>query len=113
MYDESKWDHDLRSFVKKCIALRKAHLALRRGSYHRLYSNEGVFAFGRWLGGEKFVIVFNVSKSTKSIDLPVSALQLNDGSLSDVWNTSKKVQMTGGLLHSLKLAPRRGIVLSV
>ncbi len=112
-WDEAKWDHDLRNFVKKCIALRKAHPALRRGSYHRLYSNDGVYAFGRWLGDEKFVIVLNASASTKSIDVPVRALQLNDGSLSDVWNPNNKVQMTGGMLHQMKLAPRSGIVLSV
>jgi cyclomaltodextrinase len=113
LWEESKWDHDLRNFIKKCIALRQAHPALRRGSYHRLYSNDGVYAFGRWLGAEKFVIVLNASAATKSMDVPVSVLQLTDGSLSDVWNPSNKVQMTGGMLHQLKLAPRSGVVLSL
>ncbi|HET7375764.1 MAG TPA: glycoside hydrolase family 13 protein, partial [Anaerolineae bacterium] len=86
-WDEAHWDHDLRNFVKKCIALRRAQPALRRGSYHRLYSQDGVFVFGRWLGAEKFVIAFNASTSTQSVDIPVSGLQLTDGSLADVWNT--------------------------
>jgi neopullulanase len=110
-WDESKWNHDLRNFVKQCIALRTAQPALRRGSYHRLYANDGVYVFGRWLGDEKFVIALNASPATKSIDVPISALQLNDGFLSDVWNPSNKTQMVDGLLHQLKLAPRSGIVL--
>ena len=29
--DENRWNHDLRDFFKRCIALRWAHPALRRG----------------------------------------------------------------------------------
>jgi len=47
-WDESKWNHDLRNFVKELIALRKAHPALRgEGSYKKLYAADGVYVFQR------------------------------------------------------------------
>ena len=47
-WDESKWDHDLRDFVKELIALRKAHPALRgEGSYKKLYTADSVYIFKR------------------------------------------------------------------
>ena len=55
---------------RSCIALRKAYPALRRGSYHRLYADREVVAFGRWLDRDKLVVVLNASTATKTIDIP-------------------------------------------
>ncbi|MGH2524375.1 MAG: glycoside hydrolase family 13 protein, partial [Anaerolineales bacterium] len=84
-WDSTKWDHDLLAFVKRCIALRHAHPALRRGAYHRLYAGEGVYVFGRQLEAETLVIALNTASATRSIDVPVAALDLGDGFLFDVW----------------------------
>ena len=110
-WDESKWDRDLREYVKKCIALRKAHPALRRGTYHRLFAHDSVYVFGRWLDQEKIVIAFNASSRTHTIDVPVDALQVQDGALVDVWNADARWPVTNGVVHDLKLAPRTGMVL--
>jgi glycosidase len=112
VWDEAKWDHDLRAYVQKCIALRKAHPALRRGTYHRLYAFDGVYVFGRWLGDEQLVIAFNASPQTRVCDVPVDALQLREGALVDVWNTATRWPITDGRVRHLKLAPRSGVALA-
>ena len=109
-WDESDWDHDLRAFVKRCVALRKAHPALRRGLYHRLYADKGVYVFGRQLGDERLVIALNAAPGTRLMDVPVEALGLDEGWLADVWNETR-YSIAGGTLRDLKLAPRSGVVL--
>ncbi len=110
-WDEAQWDHDLRAYVQQCIALRKAYPALRRGSYHRLYAHDGVYVFGRWLGDEKFVIAFNAASQTRVCDVPVSALKLPDGVLADTWQAGVRWPIANGVVSSLRLAPRSGVVL--
>ena len=110
-WDQSRWDGDLLAFVKKHTALRTAHPALRRGSYHRLFAHDGVFVFGRWLDGEKMVIALNASTSARVIDVPVSSIDLRDGSLAEVERVEARWLIADGVLHDLKLAPRSGVVL--
>jgi cyclomaltodextrinase len=112
-WNETKWDHDLRGFVKNCIALRQAHPALRRGSYHRLHARDGVYVFGRYLDQDKVVIALNASAATKAIDVPLGLLGIGEGRLTDVWKSEASWPVSGGSLHELKLAPRSGMVLSL
>jgi neopullulanase len=109
-WDRSTWDHDLLAFVRRCVALRKAHPALRRGSHHRLYAHDGVYVFGRQLGDEKLVIALNAGSSARLIDAPVSALGLERGSLADVWGDARYT-IADGMLRDLRLVPRSGVVL--
>jgi neopullulanase len=109
-WDPSKWDQGLLAFAKQLIALRRAHPALRRGSYHRLYAADGVYVFGRQLDGERLVIALNAAPGTRSIEVPLEALGLNSGSLSDVWSGTRYA-IAHGALRELKLAPRSGVVL--
>jgi neopullulanase len=112
-WDESAWDHDLRGFVQRCIALRKSYPALRRGSYHRLYAHDEVMAFARWLGDEKLIIVLNASTATKNIALSLDAIKVSDAVASDVWNGGTLHPIESGQLRDLKIAPRSGCVLKV
>jgi neopullulanase len=68
-WDESKWDHELRGYLKACIALRKAHPALRAGEYKTIYAADGVFAFERSRGDERLFIVMNAAARARSLDL--------------------------------------------
>ena len=109
-WDESRWDRDRLAFFKKCIALRKAHPALRRGSVHRLHARDGVYVFGRRLEGETLVIALNADAGARAVDVPVGTLGLGDGSLADAWTGSRYI-IADGILRGLKLAPRSGVVL--
>jgi len=109
-WDKSRWNGDLLNYTKKCISLRQKHPALRRGSFHRLYANDGVYVFGRKMNDEKLVIALNAAEQEKSLDIAVEALGLPNGPLTAIFGEARaKVQ--GGKIVGLKLAPRSAVVL--
>jgi len=72
-WDESRWDRDLLDYLKAAISLRKTHPSLRRGTFSRLWSADGVYAFGRAHEGESLVVAFNASESPRPIEVQVEA----------------------------------------
>ena len=64
-WDESLWDHELRNYYKRLIAIRKTYSALTRGSYINLFADSpsGVYAFMRKKGDEEIVVILNNSSS--------------------------------------------------
>jgi glycosidase len=109
-WDTTKWNNDLLSYTKKCIAMRQKHPALRRGSYHRLYAADGVYVFGRKMNDETLVIALNAANQEKSPDIAMEALGLPNGPLTAIFGEARaKVQ--GGKLVGLKLSPRSAVVL--
>jgi len=109
-WDKSRWNDDLLSYTKQCISLRQEHPALRRGSYHRLYAADGVYAFGRKMNDEKLVIALNAAEQEKSLDIAVQALGLPDGKLATIFGEARAKVQDGKIL-GLKLAPRSAVVL--
>jgi cyclomaltodextrinase len=112
-WDETRWDHELRAYVKRGIALRRAFPALRRGSYAQIYAADEVYVYARQLDREKLIIALNVSTATRSIDLPVGALELTQGMAIEVWNGGTAWPASDGFVRDFKLAPRTGRVLKV
>jgi len=109
-WDKSRWNGDLLNYTKQCISLRQASPALRRGTYHRLYAADGVYAFGRKLNDETLVIALNASEQVRTVDIAVDALALPDGALAAIFGESKaKVQ--AGKIAGLELSPRSAVVL--
>ncbi len=72
-WDEGKWDRDLLDYLKTAISLRKTHPSLRRGTFSRLWSADGVYAFGRAHEGESLVVAFNASESPRTLEVPHEA----------------------------------------
>jgi neopullulanase len=106
-WDEQKWNHSLLDFYRQCIALRKAHPALRRGSYRVLPSAGDVYAFERKLDHETVIVALNRSRETRVVSLPAHAA----ASWKSVWGN--EVYATAqGKLNDLRLAPRSGVVLT-
>mgnify|MGYP001587292732 CR=1 FL=1 len=110
-WDESRWNHDLRAYFQRCIALRKAHPALRRGSFEVLLSENDVYAFARQWKGEIVVIALNISREARDVSLPVNGIAEGNTVFQDVWRSDAYPVMQGKL-HGLKLAPRSGLVLA-
>ena len=109
-WDKSRWNGDLLNYTKQCISLRQASPALRRGTYHRLYAADGVYAFGRKLNDETLVIALNAADQGRTVDVAVEALNLPDGALAAIFGESKaKVQ--AGKIAGLELSPRSAVVL--
>lgn len=70
-------DKKLFEFVKKAIALRKEHAALRRGSIHWLRTeNDRLLAFERRLGNERIRAYFNASDREITVPLKQTARDL-------------------------------------
>jgi len=112
-WEPEKWNLDLRQYLKRLIALRKSHPALRRGKFQRLAASESVYVFGRKLESDALIVTINSSNSTQTLDIPVQALQWSDGPLSVLmgeFNDSPLV--INGQVKDLKLAPRSGAILT-
>ena len=90
--------------------MRKAHPALRRGSYQPLYAADGVYAFGRKLDAETLVIALNAAEETRTIDIAVETLNLADGSLTAIFGRTQ-ASVQDGKINNLRLAPRSAVVL--
>jgi glycosidase len=75
-WDPSDWKADLRPFVQTLVSLRKARPSLRRGEFVRLITDAdtGLYAFARRLGGERTVLVMNLSDHALEASVPLSKL---------------------------------------
>jgi neopullulanase len=111
-WDERRWNTQMLSYAKRCIALRKAHRALRRGEYRRLYAQGALYAFGRRTAGETLLGVFNTSGETWGMSLPVEGYLENGTALQDVWGEGRAV-VQDGRIAGLDVPARSGIVLEV
>ena len=100
-WDESRWDLDLREYTKRCIRLRHDHPALRRGSYARVYSHQGVYAFLRQLDDNLLLVALNGAEEARVVNLPAGGVQ--DGTvMEDVWS-SERLEVAGGRLRDVRL----------
>ncbi|GAB4460397.1 MAG: glycoside hydrolase family 13 protein [Anaerolineales bacterium] len=105
-WEESKWDHSLRDYVRELIALRKKNPALRRGDYKRLWSANGTYAFSRSLDGKTFVVGLNVSETPQQIHVTYEAGKTP----KPVFGEASEISMREGRLW-LTIPPRSGVVL--
>ena len=86
-WEESKWDHNLRSYLKEVIALRTQNPALRRGDFKRLWSADGIYAFSRALAERTFIIALNTSDTPQQAEVTFEGNQVPQvvfGAASDV-----------------------------
>jgi len=110
-WDEARWDADLRDFVKRCIAIRKAHPALRRGEYLRLHADatRGVYAFLRRLDAEALVVVLNNGDTSYPVEVPLHGYLPDGAVLRDLLNGGE-YRVTNDHLDGPALPPRSGMV---
>ncbi len=109
-WDPQAWDHDLRAWVQRCIALRRDHPALRRGSYQRLHAADDVVAFGRAGESETLIVALNAGSAPRSLQLPVGGLLRDGAGAGDVWSGDRWT-VAQGALQGLYLPARSGRVL--
>lgn len=109
-WNPTQWDHELLSAVKKDIALRKKHRALRRpGAYVRLAAEGLVYAFARQLHGETIIVALNADTAPVTLDLNLSGL-LPDGTLVDrEWDIASR-RVEAGKLTNVEIPARDGVV---
>ncbi len=108
-HDTDSWDRDLLHEFQRLIALRKAHPALRRGTFTPIEASDDVFVYLRQYEGETFLIALNSAKSTRRLDLALSGHVADGTRLHEVW-TKASVEVESGSIRGLELAPRTGRV---
>lgn len=104
-WDETKWDRDLLDYLKAAISLRKSHPSLRRGTFERLWSADGVYAFRRAHEGESLVIALNASDEPRRIEvnLPSKKPKPLFGQPADISTSQNSL--------GFAVPPRSGVVL--
>lgn len=107
-WDEATWDKELLAWVKRAIALRHAHPALRRGRFEPLYATDDVCAFGRRLEDERAVVAFNAGRAERTFTIETGDL-LPDGETTDLWGGGY-TRVEHGALRNVTLAPRSAAV---
>lgn len=108
-WDESRWDHKLRSYFQLLIRLRLAHPALRTGEFIPLGSSEDAVAYLRRLDGACFVIVINNSDVPFHITFPAGPLA--DGTVLQDLLGKGTARVENGNFAGLALPPRTGALL--
>jgi cyclomaltodextrinase len=111
-WDERRWNVDLRNTVKRYVALRRRHPALRRGAFVSLYADDAanVYAFVRRLDGEALIVVLNNGERRYEVSIPVNG-ELADGiGLNDLLEGGQYVVQDGALVGP-PVVPQAGLVL--
>lgn len=122
IWDESQWNISLRDYVKRCIALRRAHPSLRWGAFANWYAEDMVYAFARRGGGDLCVIILNASDTMQTVTLPTNDW-LRDGDVlrdvspqgglspqGELWS-AQTWAVANRTIHAVQVAARTGIVL--
>jgi cyclomaltodextrinase / maltogenic alpha-amylase / neopullulanase len=103
------WDRDTLAYYKQLIALRKAHPALRRGRYDRIYAQGLTYAFGRSFEDDKALVITNAGETADTVEIPVSKL-FDDGITLEAQYGSASATVEGGTVK-LTVPARDGLVL--
>lgn len=108
-WEQQRWDQELLSFVKTCIAMRKIHPALRRGKFQILHAAAESVVFARWNGGETWLIALNASNQANRIRISLDGLSLPPGSLTILFGEGH-AEVHPDHTCELYLLPRQGMV---
>lgn len=111
-WDRAAWDAELHGWVRRCIALRHAHPALRTGEYRSLPLRAAhIYAFARWDAAERLVVALNNAGAARTIDLPLAGTPiLERATLADLLG-GPGYQVRGGKLLQVQLPAYGGVVL--
>lgn len=108
-WDRSRWDLELRGFVRSTIAMRHRYPALRRGAYKQLYASRGVYAFARQHEGETLVVALNTNDGAVEVRVPVRGC-IGDGTALFPVLGEETASVVEGRISRTRLAPLSGIV---
>jgi len=127
-WDESTWNHDLRAYFKKCIALRKKYAALRNGDIRVLHAEGKNVVYLREIksgpgqdqkGNEKLIIALNSGPQAAQINIATNEVLPDGVTLKTVFgakpqgSASGAYQTANGQLTNLEIPKREGVVLKV
>ncbi|MGC8959699.1 MAG: glycoside hydrolase family 13 protein [Chloroflexia bacterium] len=112
-WDEREWNHELRDYIRRLIAWRKALPALRRGETHILLAHprQNLYAHGRGKGNEAAVMALNACDAPRTFDIPLEGMEVPAGLvLVDLFG-GRRYPVRNGRLEAVSLPPRSGTLL--
>lgn len=111
-WDEKTWNHDLRNFMKELIHVRNTEIALRRGTYQRIYSDADVIVYARQYAGETILVALNTSSSEKQPLIETRKLGVSNASLAPLFGTASAT-IKEGMITDLVIGRHSGLILKV
>jgi cyclomaltodextrinase len=83
IWEESRWNRDLRNLVKTLIRLRKNHAALTQGEFRRVksFTNDACYAFLRKKGDDQVLVIMNASSKDQIINIRTDEIGWEDGTM--------------------------------
>ncbi|HSH77823.1 MAG TPA: glycoside hydrolase family 13 protein [Herpetosiphonaceae bacterium] len=111
-WDEHQWNGELLGFFKRCIALRKAHPALRRGAFIPLQAKGDLYVFGRRLGEETLVVALNNGEQPAPVDFYAGPHLPEGALLREVWSGAN-AGVENGRIRGGQVPARSGAVWQV
>lgn len=108
-WNEAHWNTALRDYVKRCVALRHAYGALRRGTFTPVHAAGAVYVFARTLGDETLLVALNAGTDQAPIYWNAGKPLRNGMVLRSVWN-DEAAQVAGGRIVGGHVPARTGQV---
>lgn len=101
LWEEGRWNTELREYIKTLVLLRKTHGALRRGDYQRVpQENPHCYAFVRSTADEKVLVIMNASGEQLKQDFNMKDIGWEDSKvIHDLVSPSKTYALTNGMLE--------------
>jgi len=83
IWEEGRWNIDLRNLVKTLIKLRKNHAALTQGEFFRVksFTNDTCYAFLRKTEDDQVLVIMNASSKEQSINIRTDEFGWEDGKM--------------------------------
>jgi len=113
-WDESAWDHDLRGFYQRLIALRRTAPALIEGGYQTLHADGGLIAYQRQAREQQLVIVgYRGPGALPQASIPVRHGGIADGATLTDLLSGQRFTVANGALDLRGLTLGAALVLEV
>jgi cyclomaltodextrinase / maltogenic alpha-amylase / neopullulanase len=110
-WKEANWNHDLRTWIKNLITVRKKTPSLRRGDFFEMQVTDECYVFARILGEDKVMAVLNPSSHACRFDIDCSKLGWDGGRTVHELIEWKKHTLTNGHL-SITVPALSGILIA-
>jgi neopullulanase len=111
IWDEQRWNQPLLAWLRTLIGLRRAHPALRWGTYTSIFASGEIYACSRAAPSDFCVVVFNAGETGAVVNVPVTVTSNDVTSIVNAFDGT--VYPIGyGKINGLQLAARSGVLLT-
>jgi alpha-glucosidase len=114
IWDEARWDSDMRAHYQRLIALRRSAHALMHGGYQLLHAEGDVLAFARASRQQTLIVVAHRSSEARAdVTVSVAAAALPDGQMLVDVLAGSTYTVRDGTLTFPTLDAAAGVILEV